>query len=112
MAREGPQELWDGLVMIPDYRDQVAEATGANIFFVKDGVIDTATRDQFLKRHHPPARHRTRQAPRHLVIERAILPEKPPVFSKCFSPARPATISQTLMNDYMKNVYPAAVAAG
>lgn len=36
----------DALMM--DWRGQVAEATGANIFFVKDGVIHTPTPDCFL----------------------------------------------------------------
>jgi branched-chain amino acid aminotransferase len=31
-----------------DWRDQVAEATGANVFFVKDGKIHTPTPDCFL----------------------------------------------------------------
>ena len=34
--------------MMLDYRGYVAEATGANIFFVKDGVIHTPTPDCFL----------------------------------------------------------------
>ncbi|ARO25085.1 aminotransferase class 4 domain-containing protein [Rhizobium sp. TAL182] len=62
------------------------------------------------------------------VIERAILPEQLPDFSECFltgsaaevTPASeigpyrftPATIFETLMNAYMKEVHPAAVAAG
>jgi branched-chain amino acid aminotransferase len=33
-----------------DWRDQVAEATGANVFFVKDGKIHTPTPDCFLPR--------------------------------------------------------------
>ena len=36
----------DALFM--DYRDYVAEATGANIFFVKDGEVHTPTADVFL----------------------------------------------------------------
>ncbi len=50
--------------MMLDYRGQVAEATGANIFFVKDGVIHTPTPDCFLERHHPTDGDRARQAPR------------------------------------------------
>ncbi|MBX5166177.1 MULTISPECIES: branched-chain amino acid aminotransferase [unclassified Rhizobium] len=114
--------------MMLDYRGQVAEATGPNIFFIKDGVIHTPTPDCFLNGI-------TRQTVIELakrrsieVIERAILPEELPGFSECFltgsaaevtpvseiGPHRftPSVISETLMNDYMKDVYPAAVAAG
>ena len=61
------------------------------------------------------------------MIERAILPEELPGFSECFltgsaaevtpvseiGPYRftPSTISETLMNDYIKEVYPAATIA-
>jgi branched-chain amino acid aminotransferase len=34
--------------MMLDYRSQIAEATGANIFFIKDGVIHTPTPNCFL----------------------------------------------------------------
>lgn len=98
MARQAPEEFGDGFSY--DARlSQVAEATGANIFFLRDGVI------------HSPIPHCfpngiTRQTVIELakccgiaVIERAIQPEEPG-----FS-------SETLMNDYMKEVYPAAVAA-
>jgi branched-chain amino acid aminotransferase len=34
--------------MMLDYRSQVTEATGANIFFIKDGVIHTPTPNCFL----------------------------------------------------------------
>ncbi|MBB3452215.1 branched-chain amino acid aminotransferase [Rhizobium sp. BK313] len=113
--------------MMLDYRGQVAEATGANIFFVKDGVIHTPTPDCFLNGI-------TRQTVIELakrrglqVVERAILPEELSGFSECFltgsaaevtpvseiGPYRftPASISETLMNDYMKEVYPTAAAA-
>jgi branched-chain amino acid aminotransferase len=114
--------------MMLDYRGRVAEATGANIFFVKDGVIHTPDPDCFLNGITRQtvielARRRGIQ-----VIERAIMPEELPDFSECFltgsaaevTPVSeiggkykftPATISETLMNDYMKEVYPAAAQA-
>ncbi|RDL50771.1 Branched-chain-amino-acid aminotransferase [Ensifer sp. M14] len=113
--------------MMLDYRGQVAEATGANIFFVKDGVIHTPVPDCFLdgitrRTVIELARRRGYQ-----VIERAIMPEELSGFSECFltgsaaevtpvseiGPYRftPATICETLMNDYMKEVYPVAAAA-
>ena len=113
--------------MMLDYRGRVAEATGANIFFVKDGVIHTPDPDCFLNGI-------TRQTVIELakrrgiqVIERAIMPEELSTFSECFltgsaaevtpvseiGPYRftPSTICETLMNDYMKEVYPAAAQA-
>ena len=70
--------------MMLDYRGQVAEATGANIFFVKDGVIHTPTPDCFLNGI-------TRQTVIELagrrgyqVVERAIMPEELSTFSECF----------------------------
>ena len=113
--------------MMLDYRGRVAEATGANIFFVKDGVIHTPDPDCFLNGI-------TRQTVIELakrrgiqVIERAIMPEELSSFTECFltgsaaevtpvseiGPYRftPSTICETLMNDYVKEVYPAAAQA-
>jgi branched-chain amino acid aminotransferase len=113
--------------MMLDYRGRVAEATGANIFFVKDGVIHTPDPDCFLNGI-------TRQTVIELakrrgiqVIERAIMPEELTDFTECFltgsaaevtpvseiGPYRftPSTICETLMNDYMKEVYPATAQA-
>jgi branched-chain amino acid aminotransferase len=113
--------------MMLDYRGRVAEATGANIFFVKDGVIHTPDPDCFLNGI-------TRQTVIELakrrgiqVVERAIMPEELTEFTECFltgsaaevtpvseiGPYRftPSTICETLMNDYVKEVYPAAAQA-
>jgi branched-chain amino acid aminotransferase len=114
--------------MMLDYRGRVAEATGANIFFIKDGVIHTPDPDCFLNGI-------TRQTVIELakrrgleVIERAIMPEELSGFSECFltgsaaevTPVSeiggrwtftPGKISETLMNDYMKEVYPATAQA-
>jgi branched-chain amino acid aminotransferase len=72
----------DALMM--DYRGYVAEATGANIFFVKDGAVHTPTADVFLNGI-------TRQEVIKLlkrrgveVIERHILPEELPSFEQCW----------------------------
>jgi len=67
-----------------DWRGRVAETTGANIFFVKDGVIHTPTPDCFLDgitRRSVMALARQRGVE---VVERAILPEELPEFSECF----------------------------
>jgi branched-chain amino acid aminotransferase len=44
--------------MMFDYRGYVAEATGANIFFVKDGEVHTPLADCLPERHHPADRDR------------------------------------------------------
>ena len=103
-----------------DYRGYVAEATGANIFFVKDGVIHTPLADCFLN-------GLTRQTVIDLaksrgfdVIERHILPEEMTSFSECFitgsaaevTPVAeigdyrftPGNISLSLMEDYSQLV--------
>ncbi|UPA23537.1 branched-chain amino acid aminotransferase [Shinella oryzae] len=113
--------------MMLDYRGQVAEATGANIFFVKDGVIHTPTPDCFLDGITRRTVIGLAKRRGYQVVERAILPEELSDFSECFltgsaaevtpvseiGPYRftPGTICETLMNDYMKEVYPVAAAA-
>lgn len=113
--------------MMLDYRGQVAEATGANIFFVKDGVIHTPVPDCFLDGITRRTVIELAKRRGYQVVERVIMPEELSDFSECFltgsaaevtpvseiGPYRftPATICETLMNDYMKEVYPVAAAA-
>ena len=99
-----------------DWRGQIAEATGANIFFVRDGALHTPTPDCFLNgltRQTTIALARARQIE---VVERAIFPSELPTFSECFitgsaaelTPVceigehlyKPGAISETLVNDY------------
>ncbi|MGH6866716.1 MAG: branched-chain amino acid aminotransferase [Methyloceanibacter sp.] len=106
-----------------DWRGQIAEATGANIFFVKDGAIHTPTPDCFLdgitrRTVIGLAKQRGLQ-----VIERAIMPEELGSFSECFITGTAAEvmpvgsiadyqfkvgdITRNLMNDYSALVRPA-----
>jgi branched-chain amino acid aminotransferase len=110
-----------------DYRGQVAEATGANVFFVKDGVIHTPVPDCFLDGITRRTVIELAKRRGYQIVERVIMPEELSDFSECFltgsaaevTPVSeigpygftPGTISETLMNDYMKEVYPVAAAA-
>ena len=110
-----------------DWRGQVAECTGANVFFVADGKLHTPTPDCFLdgitrRTVIELARRRGIE-----VIERTIMPGELALFSEMFicgtaaevtpvsevGPYRftPGTITQTLMNDYSAEVQPRAKAA-
>jgi branched-chain amino acid aminotransferase len=105
-----------------DWRGRVAEATGANVFFVKDGKLHTPEADCFLNgitRKTVIELARNRQIP---VIERAIMPEELSTFEECFltgtaaevtpvaeiGPYRftPGDITLTLMDDYAAAVQP------
>jgi branched-chain amino acid aminotransferase len=113
--------------MMLDYRGRVAECTGANIFFIKDGVIHTPDPDCFLdgitrRTVIDLARKRGYE-----LIERAILPDELGTFTECFitgsaaevTPVaeigdfkfKPGVISETLLNDYMDFVQPKKKAA-
>jgi branched-chain amino acid aminotransferase len=113
--------------MMLDWQGRVAECTGANIFFVKDGKIHTPIADCFLagitrataialaKRHNIE------------VIERRILPEELSGFSECFITGTaaevtavseiadwkftPGRITHQLMDDYTAEVQPKGKAA-
>ena len=110
--------------MMLDWRGQVAEATGANVFFIKDGEIHTPTPDCFLDgitRRTVIGLAHDRQIK---VNERAIMPAEMEGFEQCFITGTAAEvtpvseigpynfevgdITRTLMDDYMTEVQPKA----
>ncbi|EFO31772.1 branched-chain amino acid aminotransferase [Roseibium sp. TrichSKD4] len=70
--------------MMLDYRGQVAEATGANVFFIKDGQIHTPKPDCFLDGITRRTVIDLAKARGLEVIERAIMPEELEDFEQCF----------------------------
>jgi branched-chain amino acid aminotransferase len=76
-----------------DYRGQIAEATGANVFFVINGDLHTPTPDCFLDgitRRTVIGLARARQLK---VIERAIMPDEMGTASECFLTGTAAEIT-------------------
>ncbi len=113
--------------MMLDWLGRVAECTGANIFFIKDGKIHTPIADCFLAgitRATAVALARRRNIE---IIERRIMPEELSGFSECFITGTaaeitavseiaewkftPGRITQALMADYTAEVKPKGKAA-
>jgi branched-chain amino acid aminotransferase len=110
-----------------DWEGNIAECTGANVFFIKDGAIHTPKADRFLdgitrRTVIDLARERGFE-----VIERRIRPEEMADFSECFITGTAAevtlvseigpysftigNIGRTLMEDYSAEVRPKDAAA-
>ncbi len=70
--------------MMLDWRGYVAEATGANVFFIKDGVLITPTPDCFLDGITRRAVMALAAQKGFEVVERHIRPEELAGFSECF----------------------------
>jgi len=110
-----------------DYRGLVAEMTGANVFFVKDGVLHTPTPDCFLDGITRRTVMELARRRGYEIVERQIKLEELADFSECFitgtaaevtavseiGPYKftPTEITQTLMDDYSTEVQPKVSAA-
>lgn len=70
--------------MMFDYRGYVAEATGANIFFVKDGEVHTPTADAFLNGITRQTVITMLQERGVKVNERVIMPDELEGFEQCW----------------------------
>ena len=115
------------IAMMLDWEGNVAECTGANIFFIKDGVIHTPLADRFLNGI-------TRQSVIDLcrkrgfeVVERRIRPEELEGFNECFITGSAAEVTlvseigpysfitgnmgKVIMEDYSAAVRPQSQAA-
>ena len=120
LSKHAAEENGYADALMLDYRGRVAEATGANVFFIKEGKIHTPEPDCFLNgitRQTVIDLAKDRQIE---VIERAIMPEEMADFEECFltgtaaevTPVseigefnfKPGQITLDLMNDYDKAV--------
>ena len=72
----------DALMM--DWRGHVAEATSANVFFVRDGEIHTPDPDCFLNGLTRQTVIELARARQIKVVERTILPDELATFEECF----------------------------
>lgn len=113
--------------MMLDWRGRVAECTGANIFFVKNGEIHTPTPDCFLDGITRRTVIGLAQKRQLKVIERAIMPEELAGFEQCFIVGTAAEVTpvgeigpykfsvgdltRTLRADYLNEVQPKKKAA-
>jgi branched-chain amino acid aminotransferase len=107
--------------MMLDWRGQVAECTGANIFFVKEGAIHTPKPDCFLDGITRRTVIDLARARGIEVVERAIMPDELNGFAECFITGTaaevtavseiadwrftPGEITRTLMDDYTAAVH-------
>jgi len=113
--------------MMLDWEERVAECTGANIFFIRDGKIHTPIADCFLAGITRATAIELAKRRGIEVIERRILPDELTGFSECFITGTaaevtavseiaqwrftPGAITQQLMEDYTAEVQPKGKAA-
>jgi branched-chain amino acid aminotransferase len=110
-----------------DWQGRVAECTGANVFFIKDGVLHTPIADCFLAGLTRETVIEIAKRRGVEVAERRIMPEELPSFSECFitgtaaeitpvgeiGPHKytPGNLTGALIDDFTAAVQPKAKAA-
>jgi branched-chain amino acid aminotransferase len=110
-----------------DWRGHVAECTGANIFFVKNGELHTPTPDCFLDGITRRTVIGLAQKRQIKVVERAIMPDELKTFDQCFIVGTAAEVTpvgeigphkfkvgdltRSLRSDYLDEVQPKKKAA-
>ncbi|MEW6449428.1 MAG: branched-chain amino acid aminotransferase [Pseudomonadota bacterium] len=113
--------------MMLDWQGRVAECTGANIFFIKDGKIHTPIADCFLAGITRATAIKLAKKRGIEVIERRIMPDELSTFSECFITGtaaevtavseianwnfNPGGMTKQLMDDYTAEVQPKGKAA-
>ena len=113
--------------MMLDWQGRVAECTGANIFFVKDGALHTPIADCFLNGITRQTIIALAKEKGIAVHERRIMPEELAGFQECFicgtgaevTPVSevgsytftPGAVSRTMLDAYTAAVTPQAMAA-
>ncbi len=123
LSKHGAERKGYADALMFDWRGQVAEATGANIFFVKDSRIHTPVADCFLNGITRQTAIALAKARGVEEIERAIVPEELEVFEQAFLTGTAAevtpvseigpyrfevgAITKALMDDYSTAVRPA-----
>ncbi|MFK7793623.1 MAG: branched-chain amino acid aminotransferase [Devosiaceae bacterium] len=127
LSKHAAEEKGYADALMYDWEGYVAEATGANIFFIEDGVIHTPTPDRFLDGITRRTVIKLAKARGIEVVERRILPHEMAQFSECFitgtaaevTPVSeigpftftPGQISQSLIADYGVAIRPNAAQA-
>lgn len=127
LSKHAAEEKGYADALMYDWEGYVAEATGANVFFVDNGVLHTPTADRFLDGITRRTVIKLAKARGIEVVERRILPHELAGFSECFvtgtaaevTPVSeigpftfvPGAISQNLMADYDSAVRPGAAQA-
>jgi branched-chain amino acid aminotransferase len=110
--------------MMLDWQGRVAECTGANIFFTRDGAIHTPIADCFLNGITRKTVIALAKDQGLEIIERRIMPDELPTFNECFivgsaaevTPVaeigpysfKPGNISRTMMDAYSTTIRAAA----
>ena len=123
-TRDRYSEVADALML--DWRGQVAEATGANVFFVRDGKLHTPIPDCFLDGITRRTVMDLARARGIEIVERVILPEEMSDFEQCFLTGTAVEVTpvseigpyrfdvgdmtRTLLEDYAAEVRAATVA--